>query len=253
MCTHQVMNVPSSGGEAALARESAPPQAPTVAGLNPVTCLPGAPAPAATAPAQAELPGPSPSQLTLSQCSLGQYLLSQPALGSQAAPLGSQPVGTAPYTPAFLQVMGPHAAFAFLMLHAQAVSVKPSRRGAARRAWWAGGLQTPRRARLYWLLCCMHSNTTHGTHSCVLPLSHGSVHAEQCVPKQARGTAGAAPAAEGAALPAAAPAPDAEAWGRDAEAVTHGAPAPGGHAGQAHEVTKPQVRALRAENLRLGR
>lgn len=101
----QVVNMPSGGGEPAPAPEAAPPHAAAV-GLNPVTCVPGAPAPAAALPPQAELPGPSPSQLTLSQCSLGQYLLSQPALGSQAAPLGSQPLGAATHAYSFLQVLG---------------------------------------------------------------------------------------------------------------------------------------------------
>ena len=100
----QVVNMPSGGGEAAPAPEAAAPHA-AVAGLNPVTCVPGAPAPAPALPPQAELPGPSPSQLTLSQCSLGQYLLSQPALGSQAAPLGSQPLGAATHAYSVLQVL----------------------------------------------------------------------------------------------------------------------------------------------------
>ena len=100
----QVVSMPSGGGEAAAAPEAAPPHA-AAAGLNPVTCVPGAPAPAPALPPQAELPGPSPSQLTLSQCSLGQYLLSQPALGSQAAPLGSQPLGAATHAYSFLQVL----------------------------------------------------------------------------------------------------------------------------------------------------
>ena len=68
------------------------------------------------------------------------------------------------------------------------------------------------------------------------------------VPDQAGGAAGAAPAAEGPALPAAASAPGAEACAAGAEVVARSASAPGAAAGQAHEVTKPQVRGAACQH-----